>query len=94
MGNQETDLCSHLLVIESLEIDRSVEPRKKDQQPKTTGESDNLTILREGKADHMEKGLSGNRYFYCDDFDNIERTISTIHSHPDIQKLIAFVFIN
>ena len=58
MGNQETGLCSRLPVIETLAAGRSVEPRQKEQQPKTSGESDHLIVLRDGRADHTGKGVT------------------------------------
>ena len=45
LGNQETDLCSRLKLVETLEKGRSAEPRQKEQQPKTSGESDHLILL-------------------------------------------------
>lgn len=33
-------------------------PRQREQRPKTTGESDHLIVLRDGRADHMGKGVT------------------------------------
>ena len=58
MGNQETGLGSRLPVIESPETGRKAEPRQKGQHPKPIGESDHLIVLRDGRADHMGKGVT------------------------------------
>jgi len=58
MGNQETDLGSRLPVVEPFEAGRSTGPQQKEQQPKTFGESDHLIVLRDGRADHMGKGVT------------------------------------
>ena len=58
MGNQETDLSRTLPVNETADIGRMIGTRQKGQLPKITGESDHLIVLRDGRADHMGKGVT------------------------------------
>ena len=58
MGNRDTRLGRSLKVIETADTGREVGPQQKGQPPKTTGESDHLIVLRDGRADHMGKGVT------------------------------------
>jgi hypothetical protein len=58
MGNQDTEPNSGLKRVETTWTGRITEPRQRERCPKTTGESDHLIILRDGRADHMGKGVT------------------------------------
>ena len=63
MGNLETDLSRALPMNETDDIGRMIGTRQKGQSPKTTGErsaarSPHLIVLRDGRADHMGKGVT------------------------------------
>lgn len=58
MGNQETEPNSGLKVIETTKPGRMAEPRQRERCLKITGESDHLIVLRDGRTDHMGKGVT------------------------------------
>jgi hypothetical protein len=58
MGNQETEQSWSLKTNATPETGRRAEPREREKQPKTPGESDHLILLRDGRADHMGKGVT------------------------------------
>ena len=60
MRNQEIDLGWILPIPETPETGRRAEPRQREKQPKAAGESDHLIVLRDGRADHMGKGVTDN----------------------------------
>ena len=57
-GNPETDLGWSLPLPGMPETGRAVEPRERERHPKASGESDHLIVLRDGRADHMGKGVT------------------------------------
>jgi len=57
-GNQDTELCRSLSLVETLDTGRTAESQQKDQLPKAIGKSDHLIVLRDGRADHMGKGVT------------------------------------
>ena len=61
MGNQETEQSWSLPVSDTPETGRRAEPRQREKQPMVPGESDHLIVLRDGRADHMGKGVTGIR---------------------------------
>jgi hypothetical protein len=58
MGNQETEQSWSLQVSDTPETGRRAEPLRREKQPKAPGESDHLIVLRDGRADHMGKGVT------------------------------------
>ena len=58
MRNQDTGQCWNLQVPDTPETGRRAEPLQREKQPKAAGESDHLIVLRDGRADHMGKGVT------------------------------------
>ena len=58
MRNQETELGWNLKVPDTPEAGRRADPLQREKQPKAGGESDHLIVLRDGRADHMGKGVT------------------------------------
>lgn len=58
MGNHETELGWGLQVTETPETGRRAEPLEREKQPKAARESDHPIVLRDGRADHMGKGVT------------------------------------
>ena len=58
MGNQETGLGCSLKLHATPETGRRAEPLQREKQPKAARESDHLIVLRDGRADHMGKGVT------------------------------------
>jgi len=59
MGNQDTELCRSLPLIETLDTGRTAESQQKDQLPKVIGKSDHLILLGDGRTDHTPSQSSG-----------------------------------
>jgi hypothetical protein len=58
MGNQETGQSWSLKINETPDTGKRAEPLQREKQLKTFGESDHLIVLRDGRADHMGKGVT------------------------------------
>lgn len=58
MGNLETELGRHLRIPGTPGAGRRAQPLEREEQPKAAGESDHLIVLRDGRADHMGKGVT------------------------------------
>jgi len=58
MGNQETELDWSLRLLDTPEAGRRAEPLQREKQSKAVRESDHLIVLRDGRADHMGKGVT------------------------------------
>ena len=58
MGNLETELGWSLKIHNTTEAGRRVVSRQRRKQPKATRESDHPIVLRDGRADHMGKGVT------------------------------------
>jgi len=58
MRNQDTEPGWNLRVSVTPETGRRAEPLQREKPPKATGESDHLIVLRDGRADHMGKGVT------------------------------------
>ena len=58
MSDQETELDWNLQVHEPPASGRRAEPLRRERQPKAAGESDHPIVLRDGRADHMGKGVT------------------------------------
>ena len=58
MRNQETELGWNLQVPDTPEPGRRAEPLQRAKQPKAARESDHPIVLRDGRADHMGKGVT------------------------------------
>jgi len=58
MGNQETEQSWSLKISDTPGTGRRAEPLERGKQPKALGESDHLIVLRDGRADHMGKGVT------------------------------------
>jgi hypothetical protein len=58
MRNQDTELGGNLSVTETPEAGRRAEPLRRGKPPKATRESDHPIVLRDGRADHMGKGVT------------------------------------
>ena len=58
MGNQETGLGRSLRIESSTETGKRAGPLEKEKQLKMVRESDHLIVLRDGRADHMGKGVT------------------------------------
>ena len=56
--NPDTGLGRSLPSPDWPETGRRAEPRQREKQPKALGESDHLIVLRDGRADHMGKGVT------------------------------------
>ena len=56
--NPDTGLGWSLPLFVAPETGRRAEPLQREKQPKAFGESDHLIVLRDGRADHMGKGLT------------------------------------
>jgi hypothetical protein len=58
MRNQETELGWSLKMSDTPDTGRHAEPLQREKQPKVARESDHLIVLRDGRADHMGKGVT------------------------------------
>ena len=58
MRNQETELGQSLKAIGTPEAGKCVKPLQRARQLKVARESDHLIVLRDGRADHMGKGVT------------------------------------
>ncbi len=58
MRNQETGPGWNLKIAEPPETGRCAEPLEREKQPKAPRESDHPIVLRDGRADHMGKGVT------------------------------------
>jgi RNA-directed DNA polymerase len=58
MRNQETGLGWSLKPHDTSETGRRAKPLRREKQPKAVRESDHLIVLRDGRADHMGKGVT------------------------------------
>ena len=58
MRNQDTEPGWNLRIPVTPETGRRAEPLQREKQPKVGGESDHLIVLRDGRADHMGKGVT------------------------------------
>ena len=58
MRNQDTGLGWNLQVPDTPEAGRRAEPLQRAKQPKAARESDHPIVLRDGRADHMGKGVT------------------------------------
>lgn len=58
MGNLETELDWSLKLLDTPEKGRRAGPLEREKQPKVARESDHLIVLRDGRADHMGKGVT------------------------------------
>jgi len=58
MGNQDTGQSWSLPLDDTPEPGRRAKPRQRAKQPRAFGESDHLIVLRDGRADHMGKGVT------------------------------------
>ncbi|HDL84943.1 MAG TPA: hypothetical protein ENH11_01200, partial [Candidatus Acetothermia bacterium] len=58
MRNQETDLGWNPKVLDTPEAGRHAEPLRREKRPKAAGKSDHPIVLRDGRADHMGKGVT------------------------------------
>ena len=58
MGNRDTGLRWSLKMSDTSDTGRCAEPLQREKQPKAAGESDHLIVLRDGRADHMGKGVT------------------------------------
>jgi hypothetical protein len=56
--NLETELCWNLKMSNTTKTGRRAKPLQRARQLKATGESDRLIVLRDGRADHMGKGVT------------------------------------
>ncbi len=61
LRNQDTELGWNLQIPDTPETGRHAGPLQGEKQPKTARESDHLIVLRDGRAVHMGKGLTGIR---------------------------------
>jgi len=58
MGNQDTEPSWSLPIDDTPVAGRRAEPRQRGRRPRASGESDHLIVLRDGRADHMGKGVT------------------------------------
>ncbi len=58
MRNQDTEPGWNLEIPDTPETGRRAEPLQRAKQPKAARESDHLIVLRDGRADHMGKGVT------------------------------------
>jgi RNA-directed DNA polymerase len=58
MGNLETELGRNLKIHSTTKVGRRAGPLGREKQPKAARESDHLVLLRDGRADHMGKGVT------------------------------------
>lgn len=58
MGNQETEQSWSLKRAIRPGTGKLAEPRQRETRLKAFGESDHLIVLRDGRADHMGKGVT------------------------------------
>jgi len=58
MRNQETELGQSLKAIDPPEAGKCIKPLQRARQLKAARESDHLIVLRDGRADHMGKGVT------------------------------------
>lgn len=58
IGNQETELGWSLKKDRTTETGKRAVPRQRGKQLKAARESDHLIVLRDGRADHMGKGVT------------------------------------
>ena len=58
MRNQKTELGWNLKIADPAETGRCAEPLQRENQPKAFRESDHPIVLRDGRADHMGKGMT------------------------------------
>ena len=58
MGNRETELDWRLKRHDTPKTGRCAKPLQREKQPKATRESDHPIVLRDGRADHMGKGVT------------------------------------